>query len=67
MEHISRKNIQQAYERIWKSRIFCTKPVLSLSAQIYNPSHFSQFFTLLISDHVSTKNKPMPLKELILG
>jgi hypothetical protein len=52
---------------ISKSRIFCTEPVLSLSTQIYNLSHFSQFFTLLIPDHFSTKNEPMHLKELILG
>jgi hypothetical protein len=52
---------------ILKLRIICTKPVLSLSTQIYNLSHFSQFFTLLISDNFSTKNEPMHLKELILG
>jgi hypothetical protein len=51
------------FGEILKSRIFCTKPVLSLSTQIYNWSHFSQFFTLLISDYFSTKNKPMHLKE----
>jgi hypothetical protein len=55
------------FGEILKLRIFWTKPVLSLSTQIYNLSNISQYFTLLISDHFSTKNKPMHLKELILG
>jgi hypothetical protein len=51
------------FEEMFKSRIFCIKPLLSLSTQISNCSHFSQDFTPLISEHFSIKNKPLHLKE----